>query len=96
MRTAGCQVQPGVRAILVESSASNPKHEMATTGERIRGPSKELFKLTDRTRCDDVRKNGFRANLLKSFGANLDIAEIQAFLPPRIEMRISSYWTQSK
>jgi hypothetical protein len=53
----------------------NPKHEMSTARERFCRPTEQLLKLTDCSTGDDVRENRFRANLLKSLGANLNIAK---------------------
>src|SRR5579863_8017066 len=50
---------------------------MSPASKRICGPAKDLFKLTDSTRSDDVRKHSLRTNLLESLRANLDTGKSQ-------------------
>jgi hypothetical protein len=55
--------------------ASNPKYKMAAMDERACRPAKELLKLADGPRTDDIRTSSFRAKVLESFGTNLHISE---------------------
>ena len=68
-RPTGCTRDP--RRVF----GSNPKQEMTSADERICGPAKELFELTDRSASDEVRKNRLRANFLKSLGADFHIGK---------------------
>jgi hypothetical protein len=54
---------------------TNPKQEVTPADERLCGPSKELFELTNRSTSDELRKNRLWPNFLKYLWADFHVGE---------------------